>query len=99
MKPFARINLSYVALRRGILVSSRALAAAAEAKLAPPKLADYKPGDIVTAMVGGKLPHIMIVSDKKSAAGVPLAIHNIGSGTQEEDVLFAYPLTGHYRIP
>lgn len=60
--------------------------------------ADYKPGDIVTVMVGGKLPHIMIVSDRKSAAGVPLAIHNIGSGTQEEDVLFAYPLTGHYRI-
>ncbi len=61
--------------------------------------ADYKPGDIVTVMVGGKLPHIMIVSDRKSAAGVPLAIHNIGSGTQEEDVLFAYPLTGHYRLP
>ena len=61
--------------------------------------ADYKPGDIVTVMVGGKLPHIMIVSDKKTAAGVPLAIHNIGSGTQEEDVLFTYPLTGHYRIP
>ena len=61
--------------------------------------ADYKSGDIVTVMVGGKLPHIMIVSDRKSAAGVPLAIHNIGSGTQEEDVLFAYPLTGHYCIP
>jgi uncharacterized protein YijF (DUF1287 family) len=53
----------------------------------------------IIRMVGGKLPHIMIVSDKKTAAGVPLAIHNIGSGTQEEDVLFAYPLTGHYRIP
>ena len=63
------------------------------------KAADYKPGDIVTVMVGGKLPHIMIVSDRKSAAGVPLALHNIGLGTQEEDVLFAYPLTGHYRIP
>ena len=61
--------------------------------------ADYKPGDIVTVMVGGKLPHIMIVSDRKSASGVPLALHNIGSGTQEEDVLFTYPLTGHYRIP
>jgi uncharacterized protein YijF (DUF1287 family) len=35
----------------------------------------------------------------KKGAGVPLAIHNIGSGTQEEEVLFAYPLTGHYRIP
>ena len=61
--------------------------------------ADYKPGDIVTVMVGGKLPHIIIVSDKKTAVGVPLAIHNIGSGTQEEDILFVYPLTGHYRIP
>ena len=61
--------------------------------------ADYKPGDIVTVMVGGKLPHIMLVSDRKSASGVPLVLHNIGSGTQEEDVLFAYPLTGHYRIP
>ena len=86
-------------LTKAILVSSLALAAAAEAKLAPPKLEAYKPGDIVTVMVGGKLPHIMIVSDRKSAAGVPLAIHNIGSGTQEEDVLFAYPLTGHYCIP
>ena len=89
MKPIARM----------ILVSSLALATVAEAKLALPKLADYKPGDIVTAMVGGKLPHIMIVSDRKSSAGVPLALHNIGSGTQEEDVLFACPLTGHYRIP
>ena len=86
-------------LTKAILVTSLAIAAAAEAKLAPPKLEAYKPGDIVTVMVGGKLPHIMIVSDRKSAAGVPLAIHNIGSGTQEEDVLFAYPLTGHYRIP
>ena len=86
-------------LTKAILVTSLAIAAAAEAKLAPPKLEAYKPGDIVTVMVGGKLPHIMIVSDRKSAAGVPLAIHNIGSGTQEEDVLFAYPLTGHYCIP
>ena len=86
-------------LTKAILVTSLAIAAAAEAKLAPPKLEAYTHGDIVTVMVGGKLPHIMIVSDRKSAAGVPLAIHNIGSGTQEEDVLFAYPLTGHYRIP
>ena len=60
--------------------------------------ADYKPGDIVTVMVGGKLPHIMIVSDKKAADGTPLVIHNIGSGTKEEDCLFTYPLTGHYRM-
>ena len=51
----------------------------------------------VTCTVPPHLPHIMIVSDKKSAEGVPLVIHNIGGGAQEEDVLFTYPLTGHYR--
>ena len=59
---------------------------------------DYEPGDFVTVIVGGRLPHIMIVSDKKAADGTPLVIHNIGSGTKEEDCLFTYPLTGHYRM-
>lgn len=59
---------------------------------------NYRPGDIVTWMVNVKLPHIGIVADQNSAAGVPLVIHNIGSGTKVEDVLFAYPITGHYRF-
>lgn len=59
--------------------------------------ADYKPGDLVTSLVGGSLPHIMIVSDRKSEDGTPLVIHNIGAGTDEEDSLFLFPLTGHYR--
>jgi uncharacterized protein len=29
---------------------------------------------------------------------VPLILHNIGAGAKEEDILFAYPMTGHYRI-
>lgn len=58
---------------------------------------DYLPGDIVTCLVGGNLPHIMLVSDARNADGVPLIIHNIGAGTQEEEGLFAFPLTGHYR--
>lgn len=58
---------------------------------------DYQPGDIVTCLVGGSLPHIMIVSDRKAPDGTPLIIHNIGAGTQEEDCLFSFPLTGHYR--
>jgi uncharacterized protein YijF (DUF1287 family) len=60
--------------------------------------ANYRPGDLVTCIVGGNLPHIMIVSDKKNAADVPHIIHNIGHGTQEEDCLFQFPLTGHYRL-
>ncbi len=58
---------------------------------------DYLPGDIVACVVGGRLPHIMVVSDRRSPKGVPLVIHNIGAGTQEEDLLFTYPHTGHYR--
>jgi uncharacterized protein len=63
------------------------------------KTGDYQAGDIVTSMLPGNLPHIMIVSDRKTPVGVPLVIHNIGRGTQEEDCLFRYPLTGHYRLP
>lgn len=59
--------------------------------------ADYQPGDLVTCTVPPHLPHVMIVSDKKSKEGVRLVIHNIGGGAQEEDQLFTYPLTGHYR--
>ncbi|MBQ3217490.1 MAG: DUF1287 domain-containing protein [Akkermansia sp.] len=58
---------------------------------------DYHPGDLVTCIVGSSLPHIMIVSDRKSAEGIPLIIHNIGGGTEEEDCLFTFPLNGHYR--
>lgn len=60
--------------------------------------ADYRAGDIVTVTVPPHLPHVMIVSDRSNHAGVPLVIHNIGAGTQEEDRLFQYPHTGHYRM-
>ena len=60
--------------------------------------ADYKPGDLVTCLVGDSLPHIMIVSDRRNEEGIPLVIHNIGVGTEEENCLFTFPLTGHYRV-
>lgn len=59
--------------------------------------ADFLPGDIVTMMLPGNLPHILLVGDRRSAKGIPLILHNIGRGTQEEDALFAYPHTGHFR--
>jgi uncharacterized protein len=58
----------------------------------------YQPGDLVTCIVPPNLPHIMIVSDRTGKAGRPLIIHNIGSGTQEEDRLVEFKITGHYRI-
>ena len=57
---------------------------------------DYLPGDLVTCSVPPI--HIMVVSDKRSADGTPLVIHNIGSGTKEEDRLFSFKLLGHYRL-
>ncbi|MDO5691338.1 MAG: DUF1287 domain-containing protein [Pseudomonadota bacterium] len=58
----------------------------------------YRPGDLVTWRLPGNLPHIGIVSDRRVPDGQrPLIIHNIGAGSAEEDVLLAYPITGHYR--
>ena len=62
------------------------------------KPADYRAGDIVTWDLGRGLTHIGIVSDRTSLAGVPLVLHNIGRGTQEEDILFGFAITGHYRF-
>ncbi|HEV7248206.1 MAG TPA: DUF1287 domain-containing protein [Shinella sp.] len=60
--------------------------------------ADYLPGDIVSQMLPGNLPHIGIVADEHASDGArPLVVHNIGAGARLEDVLFAYKITGHYR--
>lgn len=58
---------------------------------------DFLPGDLVCWMLPGDLPHIGIVSDRKSEKGIPLIIHNIGAGAQEEDCLLLFTMTGHYR--
>ena len=60
--------------------------------------ADYRPGDLVTWMLPRNLPHIGIVVDRRSADDVrPLIVHNIGGGPRAEDMLFDFPITGHYR--
>jgi uncharacterized protein YijF (DUF1287 family) len=59
---------------------------------------DYAPGDIVTWMLPGNLPHIGIVTDKSSLSNKnPLIVHNIGAGPKLEDMIFSYKITGHYR--
>ena len=58
----------------------------------------YRPGDLVTWMLPGNLPHIGIVTDRRSReTNRPLIVHNIGDGPRAEDILFQYPITGHYR--
>lgn len=60
---------------------------------------DYRPGDFVSWVVPPNLPHIGIVSDRKSSENGPyLIIHNIGLGARLDDILFAYPITGHVRF-
>ncbi|KZC78448.1 NADH:ubiquinone oxidoreductase, na [Neisseria flavescens] len=59
---------------------------------------NYQAGDIVTWELKGNRPHIGIVSDRK-IGDRPLIIHNIGSGTREDDILYRYTITGHFRLP
>ncbi len=58
----------------------------------------YTAGELVTWRLPGNLPHIGIVSDRVvPGTSRPKLIHNIGAGPVEDDILFAYPITGHYR--
>ncbi len=58
----------------------------------------WSTGDLVTWMLPGNRPHIGIVTDQKApGSDDPLVVHNAGLGPQLEDVLFAWPITGHYR--
>lgn len=60
--------------------------------------ADYQPGDVVTWKAWG-LSHTGMVSTQRSADGQHFCmVHNIGSGARIEDVLFSFPITGHYRV-
>jgi len=62
------------------------------------KASDYKPGNLVTWVLPGNLPHIGIVTEKtNSVSGNPMIVHNIGSGPELEDMLFSYKITGHYK--
>ena len=60
--------------------------------------ADYAPGDLVTYDLGGHVPHIGMVVDRKFAqSGRYMIVHNIGAGPKMEDVLFNWKIIGHYR--
>lgn len=67
----------------------------AQAVTSNPK--DYLPGDVVTWSVNG-YPHIGMVTNLWAEdAQNFLLVHNIGRGAKVENVLFAWPITGHYR--
>ena len=59
---------------------------------------NYKTGEIVTWMINEKLPHIGIITNKKSEDGKRnLIVHNVGGGQNLDDCLFDYKIVGHYK--
>ena len=64
----------------------------------PATLDGWQPGDLYTMRLGGHLPHIGIVSDRLTETGHPYVIHNIGSGTQEEDILGLFEDERRFRF-
>ncbi|RDK87423.1 DUF1287 domain-containing protein [Enterobacillus tribolii] len=58
---------------------------------------NYLPGDIVSWVLPNGRPHIGVVSNEKNFAGTPLIVHNVGRGARQDDMLFTWEITGHYR--
>lgn len=59
---------------------------------------DWQPGDIMTCRVGGRLPHIGILSNRNGRDGQFLAIHNIGLGTLEDSRIWNYGNKRRFRF-
>ncbi|MEM9738579.1 MAG: DUF1287 domain-containing protein [Pseudomonadota bacterium] len=61
---------------------------------------DWQPGDLYTGRLPGKnLPHIGVVSDKRSErTRRPLLIHNIGRGTEESDWIDLFQSPRRFRF-
>jgi uncharacterized protein len=61
--------------------------------------ADYHPGDVVVWDQGAGQTHIGLVTTRRTEdTDRPLIAHHNGGHPRIEDVLFAWPIVGHYRI-
>ncbi len=59
---------------------------------------DYQAGDVVAWALNDTQQHIGVVMKSRSDDGLrPLIGHNINEGAKIQDVLFAWPIIGHYR--
>lgn len=59
--------------------------------------AAFRPGDVVSWRLPDGRPHMGVVTTRRSAAGVPLILHNIGAGPRIEDILLRFEIAGHFR--
>ena len=57
----------------------------------------FLPGDVVAWRLANGLHHIGVVSRQRNPSGEYSVVHNIGAGAQNEDVLRAFTIIGHYR--
>lgn len=64
-----------------------------------PRAPDYRPGDVVAWDLGGGWTHIGIVTASRAveAADRYLVAHHVGGDPGVDDVLFRWPIVGHFR--
>ena len=65
----------------------------------PSSVAEWCAGDLCTMRLDGRLPHIGVISDRRTHSGRPYVIHNIGRGTHEDDLFSVYPAERCFRMP
>lgn len=86
-----------------LLTWFRRHAVAATTSTEPSAYAAWKPGDVVVwafhACPSCSPNHIGVVSDRKTAEGRPLVLHNLGPTATEDDDLAAWTILGHFHIP
>jgi uncharacterized protein len=59
---------------------------------------DYQPGDVVMWDLGQGNSHTGLVTNiRAKQSGRYYIVHNIGAGAKIEDVVFDWPIIGHYR--
>ncbi len=63
----------------------------------PARARDWQPGDLYTMRLGN-LPHMAIISDRRTRSGRPYVIHNIGAGTAEDDIIGIYGNERRFRF-
>lgn len=86
-------NIDHRRVRNMLVFFARAGASAPKSLDA----ADYLPGDIVMWDVSGLAHTGLVVTATAPGSDRRLIVHNIGSGAQLEDILFEFPITGHFR--
>jgi hypothetical protein len=67
-------------------------------EVSPQALDQWQPGDIVYLELDNGRDHCGVISDERNGNGIPLVIHNLGFG-KEEDCLTRWEVVGHFRYP